>query len=316
MEQEKSVKVQKKKVGAMEKEKTGKYIKEKRTSLGMTQQQLADKIQVTEKAVSRWETGRGAPDISLLLPLAKELKVSAAELLNGEDDLTKSEETVENKTIENVITYAENAQKQKYNPAFKASVLCFITSFLLFLLYLREAYRFQGNYFGTLVRIIIISAICLLGEWLLNRYYLEKLDEKRKWKRVTLFILFLYYVVMLLNLTFLERTQVVCEYNFVPFRTILKVIAGQNLYAIAINIFGNLFIFMPLEFFLLELFKITDKKKNFVSCVLITAVIEIAQYIFKVGVMDVDDMILCVSGMMLFYNVYRKYLQKWIQKFL
>ncbi len=300
----------------MEKEKTGKYIKEKRMSLGMTQQQLADKIQVTEKAVSRWETGRGAPDISLLLPLAKELKVSAAELLNGEDDLTKREETTESKAIENVITYAENVQKQKYNPAFKASVLCFGSSFLLFLLYLREAYRFQGNYFGTLARIIIIAAICLLGEWLLNRYYLEKLDEKRKWKRVTLFILFLYYVVMLLNLTFLERTQVVSNYNFVPLRTILKVIAGQNMYAIVINIFGNLFIFMPLEFFLLELFKITDKKKNFVICVLITAAIEIAQYIFKVGVMDVDDMILCVSGMMLFYHVYQKYLQKWIQKFL
>jgi len=41
----------------MEKEKIGKYIREKRTRLGMTQQQLADRIQVTEKAVSRWETG-------------------------------------------------------------------------------------------------------------------------------------------------------------------------------------------------------------------------------------------------------------------
>ena len=122
----------KKESGAMEKEKTGKYIKEKRISLGMTQQQLADKIQVTEKAVSRWETGRGAPDISLLLPLAKELKVSAAELLNGEDDLTKREEAAENKTIENVITYAENVEKQKYNPAFKASVLCFVSSFISF----------------------------------------------------------------------------------------------------------------------------------------------------------------------------------------
>lgn len=41
----------------MEKEKIGKYIREKRTRLEMTQQQLADRIQVTEKAVSRWETG-------------------------------------------------------------------------------------------------------------------------------------------------------------------------------------------------------------------------------------------------------------------
>ena len=41
----------------MEKEKIGKYIRKKRIETGMTQQQLAEKIQVTEKAVSRWETG-------------------------------------------------------------------------------------------------------------------------------------------------------------------------------------------------------------------------------------------------------------------
>jgi len=41
----------------MEKEKIGKYIRKKRIEKGMTQQQLAEKIQVTEKAVSRWETG-------------------------------------------------------------------------------------------------------------------------------------------------------------------------------------------------------------------------------------------------------------------
>ena len=46
----------------MEKEKIGKYIRKKRIEKGMTQQQLAEKIQVTEKAVSRWETGRGVPD--------------------------------------------------------------------------------------------------------------------------------------------------------------------------------------------------------------------------------------------------------------
>ena len=55
----------------MEKEKIGKYIRKKRIEKGMTQQQLAEKIQVTEKAVSRWETGRGVPDISLLEPLAE-----------------------------------------------------------------------------------------------------------------------------------------------------------------------------------------------------------------------------------------------------
>ena len=61
-------------------------IKKKRKSLGMTQTELANKLFVTEKAVSRWETGRGTPDISLLIPLSKELNIDVSELLNGEEN--------------------------------------------------------------------------------------------------------------------------------------------------------------------------------------------------------------------------------------
>ena len=51
----------------------------------MTQEQLASEIFVSAKAVSKWETGAGFPDISLLEPLAKALGISVIELLNGED---------------------------------------------------------------------------------------------------------------------------------------------------------------------------------------------------------------------------------------
>ena len=51
------------------------FIKTKRKELGLTQEELAQKLFVTEKAISRWETGRGTPDISLLIPLAKILKI-------------------------------------------------------------------------------------------------------------------------------------------------------------------------------------------------------------------------------------------------
>ena len=53
----------------------------------MTQTELANKLFVTEKAVSRWETGRGTPDISLLIPLSKELNIDVSELLNGEENI-------------------------------------------------------------------------------------------------------------------------------------------------------------------------------------------------------------------------------------
>lgn len=64
--------------------KTGKFISERRKALGYNQKELAEKLNITDKAVSKWETGRSAPDVSLLIPLAGILQVSVAEILNGE----------------------------------------------------------------------------------------------------------------------------------------------------------------------------------------------------------------------------------------
>lgn len=64
---------------------TGAMIKRLREKKKLTQSELAEKIFVTDKAVSKWETGRGYPDISLVEPLAKALDVSVIELLSGEN---------------------------------------------------------------------------------------------------------------------------------------------------------------------------------------------------------------------------------------
>ncbi len=65
-------------------EKSGKLICEERKKLGLTQKELAEIIGVTDKAVSKWENGRGFPDISLLEPLSKALNISVTELIHGE----------------------------------------------------------------------------------------------------------------------------------------------------------------------------------------------------------------------------------------
>ena len=64
---------------------TGAVIRRLREGKGMTQEELAERIYVSGKAVSKWETGQGFPDISLLEPLAKALDISVIELLSGED---------------------------------------------------------------------------------------------------------------------------------------------------------------------------------------------------------------------------------------
>ena len=69
----------------MDKYVTGAVIRRLRENKKMTQEELAEKIFVSSKAVSKWETGQGFPDISLMEPLAKALDISVIELLSGED---------------------------------------------------------------------------------------------------------------------------------------------------------------------------------------------------------------------------------------
>jgi len=64
---------------------TGALIKKLREAKHLTQEELADKVCVSGKAISKWETGRGFPDIGLLEPLAKALGISVVELLSGTD---------------------------------------------------------------------------------------------------------------------------------------------------------------------------------------------------------------------------------------
>ncbi len=68
----------------MDKERTGQLITELRKEKGLTQKQLADALNVTDKAVSKWERGLSFPDISMLEPLSELLDVSIMEILAGE----------------------------------------------------------------------------------------------------------------------------------------------------------------------------------------------------------------------------------------
>ena len=68
----------------MDQIKIGKFIAELRKEKNMTQQQLAEKLGVSYKTISKWETGRGMPELSTIKPLSEELDVSINELLSGE----------------------------------------------------------------------------------------------------------------------------------------------------------------------------------------------------------------------------------------
>ena len=68
----------------MDQIKIGKFIAECRKKNNLTQMQLAEKLNITDRAVSKWENGKAMPDSSIMLDLCKELKISVNELLSGE----------------------------------------------------------------------------------------------------------------------------------------------------------------------------------------------------------------------------------------
>ena len=68
----------------MDQIKTGKFIAQLRREQGLTQKELADRISVSDKAISKWETGKGSPDVSSMQPLCEALGISVTELLAGE----------------------------------------------------------------------------------------------------------------------------------------------------------------------------------------------------------------------------------------
>lgn len=102
----------------MNQEKIGKFILELRKEKNMTQQELADKIGVTDRAISKWENGRGMPDLSLMKPLCKELGITINELISGEKiDKKEYQEKLE-ENILNTIDYS-NKKIKKTNKIFK-----------------------------------------------------------------------------------------------------------------------------------------------------------------------------------------------------
>ena len=94
--------------------KVGEYIKIKRKEKGMTQKDLADKLCITDRAISKWERGICCPDISLLKELSAILDVSINELLSGEDIEKLEIEQSEDIIVETVKEYTAIEKKKRF----------------------------------------------------------------------------------------------------------------------------------------------------------------------------------------------------------
>ena len=103
--------------------KIGKYIAGKRKVLGMTQKQLAEKLNMSDKSVSKWERGICLPDVSVYMVLCEILGISINEFLAGEDI---DAENVEKKSEDNIIQVTKDSKKKQKN---LKSILAVVTTF-------------------------------------------------------------------------------------------------------------------------------------------------------------------------------------------
>ena len=117
----------------MDQVKTGQFIKAIRKEKNLTQREVAERLNISEKTVSKWETGNGLPEVGLMLPLCELLEISVNELLSGE---RLDEKRYFEKAEQNIMSLMkEKAEaKKKIIIAVIIAVITLLAAFTLFLL--------------------------------------------------------------------------------------------------------------------------------------------------------------------------------------
>ena len=92
---------------------TGKFIAQKRKEKNLTQEQLAEKLGVSNKTISKWETGKCMPDYAIVKSLCEELEITVAELMDGEVNEEKSMRAYDEDQIVDLLRRTQELEKQK-----------------------------------------------------------------------------------------------------------------------------------------------------------------------------------------------------------
>ena len=116
----------------MDAEKFGGFVQRRRKELGLTQADLAEKLHITPKAVSRWERGVGFPDINLLQPLADALDITIVELMHGE----KIEKELSKEEASSLVTQTVDQMEQQRKMTWKRKLLLYTGYVLIFAAYM------------------------------------------------------------------------------------------------------------------------------------------------------------------------------------
>ncbi len=128
----------------VDKEKFGEFLVSQRKEKGYTQKELADKLFISDKAVSKWERGLSLPDISLLIPMSEILGITVTELLEGRkvDNITSLDTSHVESLVKKALTFSEDAPEKKKAQR-RRNVLLFGGCVLVSLLEMLVMYKMQ-----------------------------------------------------------------------------------------------------------------------------------------------------------------------------
>ena len=161
----------------LDQKKTGKLLKTLRNEKGLTQEQLADKFNVSNRSVSRWETGSNLPDISLLVELADFYDVDVREIIDGE----RKSEMMDNETREVADKMAAYAGNEKGTLLRSVQITGVAGTFLLLLALILQTISYKpdlrrsGAIFATFLAFVLMCVLTLYVTGIL-----QKLKTHRK----------------------------------------------------------------------------------------------------------------------------------------
>ncbi|MCM1272929.1 MAG: helix-turn-helix domain-containing protein [Clostridium sp.] len=156
----------------MDQVKIGKFIAEMRKEQKLTQKQLADKLDISDRTISKWECGKGMPDVGLMIPLCEEIKINVNELLSGE---RLPEDHYSRRAEENMIRLIEENENKKK----KESVYAITYGFAIFMVIAMLAVSLVTHGlsivyyldFPTLIFITVILVMFLLAAGLFKDFF-------------------------------------------------------------------------------------------------------------------------------------------------
>jgi len=184
----------------MNSEKIGAFIKALRKEKNLTQKDLAEILCCTDKAISRWETGRGIPEISFLIPLSKALGISVNELLMGE---RFPEEEIKEKTEQLIVETITHTDKKIGGLKNMLYLLFCIIQFLLF--YILPLTGGPTDVMGIVFLMYIVTAV--------NSFIMGLTPIKLKPKLLFTFVVILLFIPSVFLPFFSGDLEVLCIYT-------------------------------------------------------------------------------------------------------